>query len=95
MIDKNESKRIQLEIRRVLLEVWDPIGIQNVPNARDEYDSYLSGVFSLLASGASDDELATHLHHIVTETMGLSAPREAMRDTVIALRHIRLSQSPS
>jgi hypothetical protein len=78
-----------LGIRRVLLDVWDPIGIQNVPNAQDEYDSYLSGVLGLLVSGASDDELAAHLHHIVTETMGPNAPTEAMRDTVIALQHLK------
>ena len=48
MIDKYESRRIRTEIRRVLMTVWDPIGVRDEPNAQDEYDSYLGGVFGLL-----------------------------------------------
>ena len=37
MIDKYESRRIRGEIRRVLMTVWDPIGVKDEPNAQDEY----------------------------------------------------------
>jgi hypothetical protein len=30
-IDKEESRRIRNDIRQVLLQVWDPIGIQDEP----------------------------------------------------------------
>jgi hypothetical protein len=93
VIDKQEPRIIQMEIRRVLLEVWDPIGIKDEPNARDEYDSYSGGILKLLKSGASDDEISRHLHRIVTKDMGLNAPVEAMRDTVVALGFVKLTQN--
>ena len=87
MIDKYESRRIRVEIRHVLMGVWDPIGIKDEPNAQDEYDGYL------LVSGASDEQIANHIWRIVTEQMGLSAARKAdMADTVKALRDIKLSK---
>lgn len=33
------------------MDVWDPIGVKDEPNAQDEYDSYLGGVYELLVSG--------------------------------------------
>jgi hypothetical protein len=45
VIDKYESRRITVDIRHVLMSVWDPIGIKDRPNAQDEYDSYLGGVY--------------------------------------------------
>lgn len=93
MIDKYESRRIRVEIRHVLMGVWDPIGIKDEPNAQDEYDGYLGGVYQLLVSGASDEQIANHIWRIVTEQMGLSAARKAdMADTVKALRDIKLSE---
>jgi len=50
-----------VEIRRVLLNVWDPIGIRDEENAKDEYDSYIGDVFRLLVSGASDEAMQDHL----------------------------------
>jgi hypothetical protein len=48
MIDKHESRRLRAEIRRVLLEIWDPIGVGNEPNAHDEYDFYLGDIMDLV-----------------------------------------------
>ena len=33
------------------MDVWDPIGVKDEPNAQDEYDGYLGGVYELLVSG--------------------------------------------
>ena len=41
MIDKDESRRIRAKVRRVLLDVWDPIGVKDEPNPQDEYDCCL------------------------------------------------------
>ena len=92
MIDKNESRRIRVEIRRVLITVWDPIGVRGEPNAQDEYDSYLGNVLALLTSGASDDQINEHLLRIVTERMELPAKKEDMQSTVSALRLIQIPQ---
>jgi hypothetical protein len=64
------AREIQAAIARVLLQDWDPIGIQDVPEAQDEYDGYVGGVYRLLATGASPQEVAAHLSTIESEAMG-------------------------
>ena len=72
MSDKERrSKKIMEDIRQILLHQWDPIGIKDEPNAQDEYDSYVGGVYRLLASHASAEEIAKHLAVIETGQMGL------------------------
>ena len=95
MIDKHESRRIRVEIRHVLLNVWDPIGVKNEPNAQDEYDCCLGSLFTLLMTNATDDQIAEYLWRQGTEHMGLSLPKEAMYPTVAALRQISLAENPN
>jgi hypothetical protein len=90
MIEKYESRRIRVAMRHVLMEVWDPIGVKDEPNAQDEYDGYLGGVYELLVSGASDEDIENHLWRIVTERMELNAKKSDMASTVKALREIPL-----
>ncbi|MGA8539352.1 MAG: hypothetical protein WB566_07620 [Terriglobales bacterium] len=90
MIEKSESRRIRVAIRHVLMDVWDPIGVKGEPNAQDEYDSYLGGVYQLLISEASDERVEDHLWRIVTERIELPAKKSDMADTVKALRKIPL-----
>ena len=61
-------------VRHCLLHDWDPIGVQEIPEAHDEYDSYVSGVCSLLVNGAEAEQLRQHLAHHETVNMGLSVP---------------------
>jgi hypothetical protein len=92
MIDKYESRRVRSDIRQVLLNVWDPIGIKDEINAQDEYDAYIGEIYELLISGASDRQITDRLFFIVRERMGLdAATSEAMASTVTALRTIQLS----
>ncbi len=77
-----------LRIREVLLDVWDPIGIKDEPNAQDEYDSYVGPVLSLLSSGATDDQLSDQLLNYVNNDMGLNARSEDMLPSIRALRAI-------
>jgi len=67
---------LELAIRQVLLNEWDPIGISDVPEAGDEYDSYASHIRSLLARGATKTELVAYLLESEAESMGLTANRE-------------------
>ena len=75
-------------IRRVFLEVWDPIGISDDPNAQDEYDGYIGRIFELLAPGGNDEEIVDYLSCATNEHMGLSASREHLPPVVKALRQI-------
>lgn len=91
MIDRQEARRITSEIRLVLLDVWDPIGVADEPNAQDEYDCCLGGLFRLLTTGAADDQIAEYLSQQEIEHMGLGDVRkEAMYPTVAALRRIKV-----
>ena len=56
----------------VLHCLWDPIGVSDVPEARDEYRSYLPQVFSLLIRRASSKEIYDFLENTATQTMGLT-----------------------
>jgi hypothetical protein len=93
MSDRNQRAReIQESIRQVLLRDWDPIGVSDVPEAQDEYDSYVGGVYRLLASGASEDEVIEHLQWIESDRMGLTAADpEELR--VVAMRLAQLNVS--
>jgi hypothetical protein len=89
-IDKHESGRIHA-IRRVLLDIWDPIGIRDEPNAQDEYDMYIGAISELLRRGASDGEIAKYLHHVAHDRMGFdNAQIRDMDETVRALKLIHL-----
>jgi uncharacterized protein (DUF2236 family) len=57
---------------------WDPIGVRGVPQARDEYDSYLGLVADRLRTGASAERIADLLAEIRTETIGM--PPAAIAD---------------
>jgi hypothetical protein len=61
-IDKTDSRRIRVEIRHVLLNIWDPIGVSNEPNARDEYDGYIGQIHDLLVGKATQSELVDYLY---------------------------------
>ena len=63
MIDKITSRLIRSQIRRVLLTVWDPIGVKDEPNAQDEYDGYLGEIYGLLVRKATDQEMTDRLLH--------------------------------
>jgi hypothetical protein len=90
-IDKPESRRIRELIRHVLLEVWDPIGIKEEPNAQDEYDGYIDKLYGLLVSHAYDSHLIDYLYWAAHDNMGFdAATRTDMKETVKALKKIPL-----
>ena len=72
------------------MQHWDPIGVADIPEAQDEYDSYAGHVYRLLASGASDVEVIDYLYTTETETMGLSrfGKRGHLQPVVARLREL-------
>lgn len=69
MLDKEMSREVRLQIRTVLTSKWDPIGVSDVPEAADEYDSYIGGVYELLERGASEEGIRAYLQNIEIEAM--------------------------
>ena len=93
MIEKSEYRRIQVEIRSVLMDVWDPIGVKGVGALRDEYDRYIGRIYGLLTR-SSDEELAAELLQIEREEMRVSDPAgSTINQTIAALRAIKLPKS--
>ena len=68
---KERAREIQDQIRSILLTDWVPIGVAEIPEAVDEYDAYIGGIYRLLYSHASVDEVARHLHEIMITSIGL------------------------
>ncbi|NYF78799.1 hypothetical protein [Granulicella arctica] len=91
VMPKEESREVRRAIRKIFIEVWDPIGVMADPEwPRDEYDSYIGEVFELLVSNASTEELMDYLFEVVNERMGMSPPhgREDMKSTAEALKQL-------
>jgi hypothetical protein len=66
------------ELRRLLMEYWDPIGVKASPEAVDEYDGYRGGVMQLLRDGASSQAIAEHLSRVEQERMGFRTTAEQL-----------------
>ncbi len=64
-------------IRRVLLKEWDPIGVCEIKEAQDEYDSYVGAIYKILITRKSKNEIFDHLWSLETEHMGLTGNRQA------------------
>jgi hypothetical protein len=76
----------QMELYRatdeVLHYIWDPIGVSDAPNARDEYWGYLPQVFKMLIDQSSEDKIVDYLIKIEAERMGLNPNKEAANRVV-------------
>jgi hypothetical protein len=65
---------VQRQIRAVLNEDWDPIGVAD--SVADEYDGYIAGLYSMLKQGASSDSIVRHLLTLESQ-MGMTVNRTA------------------
>jgi hypothetical protein len=75
---RNRAREIQGAIRAILYHEWDPIGVRGAA-PEDEYDSYIGGVYRILTSSRSEDELVAYLAKAETEDMGLGrSPRQQL-----------------
>jgi hypothetical protein len=79
MLDKATSQEVRSKIRAIFMAEWDPIGVNEVPEAADEYDSYIGGLYDLLEQGASEESIRTYLRQIEIDQMGMvNASREPL-----------------
>ncbi|NNC67204.1 MAG: hypothetical protein HKN83_04130 [Gammaproteobacteria bacterium] len=66
-----EQNDLYKRVDEVLHYLWDPIGVSGVPEARDEYHSYLPVVFSMLIRDCPKNEISEYLVNIEVDSMGL------------------------
>ena len=69
MDDSNPS--LFNRVREALLMDWDPIVIQDFPEAHDEYDSYVPGLCELLMRKDPSGRVFSYLWKLETDHMGL------------------------
>jgi hypothetical protein len=81
-------KRYNNAIRDILLKEWDPIGVKDVPEAQDEYDSYIPGVCKLLINRESSENIFQYLWKIETDNMGLTGNRNHTKSIAKKLAEI-------
>ena len=62
-------------IEEVTHYLWDPIGVCNIPQARDEYHSYMTAIFSRVQAGNLEGILE-NMKWIASENMGLNFDAE-------------------
>jgi hypothetical protein len=67
-----EQKKLYETIDEILWKDWDPIGVNDIEDVRDEYQSYTPQIFSLVIHGADEIQIAEHLLKIATIDMGLT-----------------------
>ena len=71
------EKQLFTEIKKILWEKWDPIGVNDGDNEwNDEYDSYAPHVFMLAIEGKNAIRVASSLTSSIEENMGMSANKE-------------------
>lgn len=58
-------------IDNILWSKWDPIGINSVDAARDEYYSYLFPLMTMVINGENEDKIANYLYKCEINDMGL------------------------
>ncbi len=88
MKDEKCAAEVQDAIRQVLFDDWDPIGVNDYA-PKDEYDSYIGGIYRQMVSGVTEDELCEHLRQLEITQMG--SPTNADHRRMIAKKLKKLN----
>ena len=76
----SEQKKLYKTIDEILWNDWDPIGVNDTEEARDEYQSYTPQVFSFRINNSDNETIAQNLYKIETERMGLNGDIKKCRE---------------
>jgi hypothetical protein len=79
----NYSKNEIDLIRSILLNYWDPVGVGNNSNLRDEYDDFIPSILQYLENKSrSQNDIFEYLLQLETDTMG--KPEDPQRINIAA-----------
>lgn len=90
-MERKPSSKEQIlyrQIDEILWTDWDPIGINDCEQARDEYTGYLPHVWRFKLQSADPETIAQYLFDVETDRMGLNGDIEHCRkvaDKIISL----------
>ena len=82
-----------MRVDEVLHYIWDPLGVSDFPEARDEYYAYSAVVFVMLKNGASASEIEGYLTKTRGEHIGVGRGPEAVSEADIADLLVRWKQA--
>jgi hypothetical protein len=89
---QEHGREILAAIRRVLYREWDPLDICDV-GPEDRYDNYISGIYRLLATRPTRDEITQELKRLQVALIGPDYSKEkrlhAVSDALLAI-NVRL-----
>jgi len=71
------------KVEAILWDTWDPIGVNDEPNAFGEYDSYAPKILEMVQAGASKEDLYMHLLSIEEGMMGLRLKSDNAKNETI------------
>jgi len=75
----SQEQILYKQIDEILWTDWDPIGINDSEQARDEYYGYLPHVWRFKLQGSDVETIAQYLFEIETDRMGLNGDIEHCR----------------
>lgn len=78
------------EIDDIVWRLWDPIGVNDFEDARDEYDRYLPKLLELKIHRRSVEEISEYLLNIEVLQMGLPGNPERCRYVANKIVYIQL-----
>lgn len=73
MLPKDEE--LYRRVEEVVHYIWDPIGVCDIPQARDEYHSYMTALFSRVQAG-NIEGILEYMKCVASDNMGLSFDEE-------------------
>ena len=66
-----KNNKLISDIRFILINDWDPIGIGNNSNLEDEYDSYIGTIINILKQQPTIGAIVSYLEKIEKIEMGI------------------------
>ena len=68
------------EIRTLLIEKWDPVGVKDMAGLEREYDTYVSGAIGVMVNGGDWQKVSTYLAEIDQKQFGYDSNAEAFNE---------------
>ncbi len=71
-------------IDEVVHYIWDPIGISETPEARDEYQGYLTAIYGRVKAGDMD-AIVEYMKWVAGDQMGMSFDETTARQAAAVM----------
>jgi hypothetical protein len=74
-VERDQLPRTLEEVRRIVFEDWNPIGVGGKADAEGEYGHYVPAIARMVTSGKSTAEIFEFLWNLEVDHMGLTGNR--------------------